>query len=102
MNQCSKQIIQAAMPREELLAQLAEEAAEFAQAALKLRRVYTGTNPTPVSEQDAYEGFLEELADVGNCIAVLGFDRSIDKMRVYRIATQKMDRWAARLREVGE
>lgn len=31
----------------ELLAQLAEESAELAQAALKLRRAYDGTNPTP-------------------------------------------------------
>lgn len=31
----------------ELLAQLAEEGAELAQAALKLRRAYDGTNPTP-------------------------------------------------------
>lgn len=31
----------------ELLAGLAEEAAELTQAALKLRRCYDGTNPTP-------------------------------------------------------
>lgn len=31
----------------EILAQLGEECAEGAQAALKLRRAYDGTNPTP-------------------------------------------------------
>lgn len=35
------------LPREEILAQLAEEASELAQAALKLRRALNGTNPTP-------------------------------------------------------
>ena len=37
----------------EILALLAEEAAELAQAALKLRRVLDGTNPTPVTETEA-------------------------------------------------
>ena len=36
------------LPKTEILAQLAEEAAELAQAALKLRRSLDGTNPTPV------------------------------------------------------
>lgn len=31
----------------EILCQLAEEASELAQAALKLRRAYDGKNPTP-------------------------------------------------------
>ena len=35
------------LPDAELWAQLAEEAAELAQAALKIRRVLDGTNPTP-------------------------------------------------------
>jgi len=37
------------LTEDELLCQLAEEAAELSQAALKLRRVLTGVNPTPVS-----------------------------------------------------
>ena len=37
----------------EILAQLAEEAAELGQAALKLRRAILGTNPTSVSEEEA-------------------------------------------------
>jgi hypothetical protein len=35
------------LPKTEILAQLAEEASELAQAALKLRRALDGTNPTP-------------------------------------------------------
>lgn len=35
------------LPEAEVLAQLAEEVAELAQAALKLRRALDGTNPTP-------------------------------------------------------
>lgn len=52
------------LDQDELLAQLAEEAAELAQAALKLRRAYTGINPTPVTRRAAYNALLEELADV--------------------------------------
>ena len=33
------------LPKTEILAQLAEEASELAQAALKLRRALDGTNP---------------------------------------------------------
>ena len=50
--------------REDILCQLAEEAAELSQAALKLRRAITGTNPTPVSESKATDDLFEELADV--------------------------------------
>lgn len=35
------------LPKTEILAQLAEEASELAQAALKMRRALDGTNPTP-------------------------------------------------------
>ena len=85
------------MSQEELLTQLAEEAAELAQAALKLRRTYSDVNPTPVSTEDAYEGLLEELADVQVCITALGFNHNIDHLRVMRITSQKMERWATRL-----
>ncbi len=37
------------LPKAEILCQLAEEASELAQAALKLRRALDGTNPTPVT-----------------------------------------------------
>lgn len=55
--------IRGALPREELLAQLAEEACELGHAALKLRRALDGTNPTPVSVEDAEAALCEEVAD---------------------------------------
>lgn len=56
------------LPREEILAQLAEEASELAQAALKLRRALDGTNPTPKSVAECEENLLEEWADVDLCL----------------------------------
>lgn len=40
------------LPKTEILAQLAEEASELAQAALKLRRALDGTNPTPKNVEE--------------------------------------------------
>ena len=57
-------IIKQKVPVTELLAGLAEEASELAQAALKLRRCYDGTNPTPADPDIQYECFLEEIGDV--------------------------------------
>ncbi len=52
------------------LEQLAEEASELSQAALKLARVYRGENPTPVSADQALDSLVEETADVRNCLNV--------------------------------
>lgn len=56
------------LPETEILAQLAEEASELAQAALKKRRVLDGTNPTPVSLKEANDNLVEEGADVLLCL----------------------------------
>lgn len=84
----------------ELLNQLAEEAAELAEAALKLRRAYMGVNPTPVTGQEAFENLLEEMADVYNCIHVLGFDTCENLGQVQRIMVGKQERWADRLKQM--
>ena len=76
----SIEIVRDHLDQPELLVQLAEEATELAQAALKLRRAYTGVNPTPITAKDAYQGLLEEIADVSNCITALGFDCGIYRM----------------------
>ena len=60
------------LPEVEVLAQLSEESAEMAKAALKLRRVLDGTNPTPVSERTARENLTEEISDVLVCLCDLG------------------------------
>jgi NTP pyrophosphatase (non-canonical NTP hydrolase) len=77
----------------ETLAQTAEECAELAQAALKLRRCIDGTNPTPKSIAEASDAFNEELADVLLASYVAGYDEG----KVARIMRRKMTRWIERL-----
>lgn len=49
------------LPKTEILAQLAEEASELAQAALKLRRALDGANPTPKSVADYITAKSEQV-----------------------------------------
>lgn len=84
------------LPTPELLAQLAEEAAELGHAALKLRRVYDGTNPTPVTYEDALANLHEEIADVHLLVEALGLGRYKNHQQ---IMDAKMKRWAGRLRK---
>ena len=86
------------LPQGEILAQLAEEATELAQAALKLRRALDGTNPTPVSIQEAGDRLVEEIADVRVCESqLLGIDWSI----VEEVCKRKLGRWEGRLEAAG-
>ena len=90
-------IIREKLPKTELLAQLAEEATELAQAALKYRRVCDGTNPTPVKENEALDNLREEIADVQLLIGVLDLEKY---WPVYnKIITAKQKRWVNRLKE---
>ena len=91
------EIIEEKIPQAELLALLAEEAVELAHAALKLRRVYDGTNPTPVKGSEAFADLKEELADVGLVVSVLGYDRH--RPEIARIQQAKLKRWLSRLGE---
>lgn len=86
--------IRAALPDTEILCQLAEECTELAQAALKLRRVLDGRNPTPVKPGEANDAVLEELGDVLNCADLL-YLLNRDAEARYK----KMLRWAKRLAE---
>lgn len=79
------------LPKAEILAQMAEESAELAQAALKLRRVIDGTNPTPVSEEEAKAAIIEELSDVALCCKLLNIRPS------YYTMQNKLNRWRKRL-----
>lgn len=82
------------LPQGEILAQLAEECAELAQAALKLRRAIEGINPTPVSIQQAGDRLVEEIADVIVCEnQLLGVDWNV----VDEICKRKLGRWEGRL-----
>lgn len=86
------------------LYQLAEEASELAQAALKLARIKNGA-PTPVTEDEAVEHLSEELADVLNCFYILTYQNGRDydrfRDRVESISCGKLDRWARRIKENG-
>ena len=75
----------------EVLAQLAEECAELAQAALKLRRALDGRNPTPKSIEDCRNGLVEEYSDVVHCAIALGILPDSELIR------EKSRRWWKRL-----
>ena len=80
----------------EILAQLAEEGAELAHAALKLRRALDGNNPTPVGIRDASDALVEEIADVivvENQLLGLNWDE------VDSLCRKKLARWEQRLAE---
>ena len=87
------------LPKEELLAQLAEECAELSKAALKLRRAYSGENPTPVTRAEAFDNLVEEVADVTLCIEVLGLNSPEALYNCGRIWEEKSVRWMNRLKE---
>lgn len=89
--------IRDALPEEELLAQLAEEAVELSHAALKLRRVMDGRNPTPVRLSEALANLQEEVSDVLLLLLVLDID--FDDPSIVRAGMEKLDRWVGRLRE---
>lgn len=77
----------------ELLAQLAEEASELSQAALKRRRVIDGKNPTPVTEVETLLNLHEELADVLLCVLAIGFN----KEEIEEFIQIKSERWHNRI-----
>jgi NTP pyrophosphatase (non-canonical NTP hydrolase) len=86
------------LPGDELLAQLAEESIELSHAALKLRRVVEGKNPTPISLSAAFANLEEEIADVLLCLEILGY--GIQELTRYRgMMDAKLERWTRRLRE---
>ena len=80
----------------ERLLGLTEEALELALAALKLRRVLDGRNPTPVTEEQATENLLEEYGDVLNSIEVL--ITPTQNERAMQSRAEKRSRWVSRLK----
>ena len=73
MYETSIELIRERLSDDELLCQLAEECAELAQAALKVRRAMTANNYTPVSSDEARAKFLEECADVLLCLDAIAY-----------------------------
>ena len=82
------------IPVEDLYEQLAEEAAELAQAANKMARAMRGTNPTPKSEMEAYHSVIEEYTDVINVAGNI-----LDILPDWSICNYKLHRWNKRLEE---
>lgn len=91
--------IRSRLSRTEILAQLAEECSELAQAALKLRRAIRGDNPTPVTVDEAEAKVTEEVADVLLCIMAAGdyVQNMIVDRELKRIMDKKASRWVFRL-----
>ena len=84
--QTKKDYITRSIGWEAMYTQLAEEATELAQAALKVARIMHGTNPTTISLIEAKDMVREELTDV---VQELGVD--------YEQIKHKEERWANRI-----
>lgn len=86
-----------------MLKQLAEEASELAQAALKYDRALETEvaekyiSPTPKTSRAAMDNLVEEIADVALCLMVVGIPGLPDK-----IMLEKAKRWRDRLEQYGK
>lgn len=85
----------------EILTAVAEEAAEVAQAALKLRRAINQNsgNPTPLDLKNAVDSFQEELGDFTCCVNAAAINPIFDMKNVYRTEKHKRLRWLTRIYE---
>lgn len=81
-----------------VLEQLAEECCELAQISLKRARILRGENPTPKTITETDANFLEEIADVLNCISVIADELDMNKVR--NVQKKKLNRWKKRIMEV--
>lgn len=88
--------IKSRLEKTERLLGLTEEALELALAALKLRRVLDGRNPTPVTEEQATANLLEEYGDVLNTVEVLVTPTQQELAVLSRM--EKRTRWVERLK----
>jgi len=83
-----------------ILGQVAEEADELGQAALKLQRILMDENPTPVTEPEAKTALIEEIADVFCCLEAIvqkvGISYTLD---IDPLIPEKARRWAERILE---
>lgn len=81
----------------DLLCQLAEEASELAQAALKLKRAMEGTNPTPMSVEECVANMDEEIADVAFLVDLMGYNEPEHMLAQSCVVQRKKERWLKRL-----
>jgi NTP pyrophosphatase (non-canonical NTP hydrolase) len=90
-------IIRRDISKADLYEQLAEEAAELAQAANKMARVMRGTNPTPKTEEEARNNLIEEYTDVVNVGTNI-----LDIHPDWLIGDYKLYRWTKRIEEKSQ
>ena len=92
------------LSEEDILCQLAEEAAELAQAALKLRREITQTNPTPVSDEEAVDSIIEEYADTIGAFEIWAAKCGGDGVRLvgYYLAEIIDAKYARKVKQIKE
>lgn len=88
---------------EAALRQIAEEAAELAQAALKLCRVIKKDSPTPINVEQAIKNLLEEIGDVQLTLNVWvgkysSFSKATVVENIEQVVSYKSKRWADRLK----
>ena len=74
-----------------MLEQLAEEAAELSQAALKLARGIRNENPTPVTQGEAQKRLIEEWTDVYQCAMELNL--TVDWSQIHEKQRRFEQRW---------
>lgn len=82
--------IRKGIPLASIYEQLAEEASELAQAALKKARKLRGENYTPKSMEEIDRDLEEEVTDVDICLDVLNLAGSSE------LRSKKLDRWINR------
>lgn len=83
-------LIRNIIPIAAIYEQLAEEAAELAQASLKMARIHREENYTPTPYLDAADHLIEEYTDVFLCAQTLGLHHSEKTLE------EKLDRWIER------
>lgn len=99
MNEYAK-YVRDTLPTRDKLEQVAEEAAELSQAALKLIRAFgMSGNPTPTTSEQALEAFREEAQDL-LCVLRLVFTDSAWERITNIDDYPKYRRWTRRIKDM--
>lgn len=93
--------IQENLSKPALYGQLAEEAAELAQAALKMQRYLMRENPPRQNLAEINRAIAEEYADIQICMEALG-SPALDNDMYIATLRFKPTRWAAAVRKAKE
>lgn len=96
LNETKETVIRRYLSKPAVFEQMAEEASELAQAALKYARILRNENPTPKTETDAINDIIEEWTD----LHVVGeiMELTIDSL----CFDFKMKRWYERLQNMTD